>query len=57
MLLGLVVDIADGFVLGDSVGFNVGAIDGGTLVGCIVVGLEVGTTIGAIVGSPGLGVG
>ena len=38
MLLGLVVDTADGFVLGDNVGFDVGAIDGGTLVGFIVVG-------------------
>ena len=57
MLLGLVVDSAVGFVLGIDEGFNVGEIDGHTVVGFIVVGLEVGVTTGAIVGSPGLGVG
>jgi hypothetical protein len=38
MLLGLVVGTTVGFVLGNDVGLNVGDIDGGTLVGFIVVG-------------------
>jgi hypothetical protein len=38
MLLGLVVDTVVGFVLGNDVDFNVGDIDGDTLVGLIVVG-------------------
>ncbi len=38
MLLGLVVDTAVGFVLGNDVGFNIGDIDGEALVGFIVVG-------------------